>query len=683
MGIGEEVLVFLNVKGMPKLKDIDKAMTKLGYNLRLAGRDLMRMGGALQRTGQFFTGFASNVFRQSDIMGDAFEDIKYGWQDAFEQAGIIDALATAMEGIAEILEANPWIAWVAMAAFLFGQFLNLAGIFFKVIGFMDLLIGSVLSARAAGLGWGESIKFTIMALMRQNTAIKENIRLKAQEAAAKRQGISLSQLEAKATMQTTLDQKKQEKSQKKEAKSRKKMGRMFILGAAALAGMAIGFAVFGRVIEIVSPILEAIGDAFEQVFDALEASGVIDWIVEFIENNKELVVAMLVGIAALPLLISGLKTLGPVLGKLSGVLGGTGGVADGMTGAGDAASGATGGFSKTLITIAAILPSIVALVFAFSDFIKVVSESGYTLGDIAALLAVLVANTGALLLIIAGVTKLLESFNMTGYQTLAMVIALMAGAVSLIFAFGWFLQVASETGFSLGEITTIIASLTGAIVVFLAAIVVAVAVLAGLGIAAAAAMPVVALLLGIGAAAFLIGAGFLLAGIGIKLASDSLANLIQYVPQLMSLVPALFGIAAGFGVMGAAAFGAMSGIFGMAAAVAALGLAFGLLTIPLGIIRALGGEMAVVEAIKKIPGLAEGGVVTSPGLAFIHQKEMVVPAETRGLKGGGYTPKEPPLAISVDVTGASSVEEIVRKSVEASVSQISESLERKYRRSVY
>jgi len=446
MGIAEEVLVYLKVKGTPDLKNLDQAMTRLGYNLRLAGRDLMRMGGQLDRVGQYFKGFAGNVFKSSDIMGDAFDDIQLAWQDVFEETGIIDSFAGAMEGLAEIIEANPILAWGAMALFVFGQIASSLGILFKLIGFMNLAVGATLSARSAGLGWAESIKYTIQALLLQNEAIKENIKKKALAAAETRKLGGASQQAGKKWKQSTLFQEKSEKESKKQKKGLKGLGKTLLFGISALSGLIVGMTLIGPIMEAVAPIFEAIGDAVTDVFDALEASGIIDWIVDFIENNKELVVAMLVAVAALPLLISGVKTLGPLLGKLGGKFKI---VTDIFKGGGEAGETASGGFNKTLLAIAAILPSIVGLVWAFTEFIKVVSKAGFTISEIGVLLALMTANVGAIVTVVGVLSKFLSGLNQMGWGTVAMVAALMSGAVALALAFSHFLEVAAATGFNL------------------------------------------------------------------------------------------------------------------------------------------------------------------------------------------------------------------------------------------
>jgi len=309
--------------------------------------------------------------------------------------------------------------------------------------------------------------------------------------------------------------------------------------------------------------------------------------------------------------------------------------------------------------------------------------------SMAILLFAVTGAAGALIGIISALTMVLSKLNTINYGAIAYIITLTGVVIALIFAFSSFLDTASRTGFQVSEIAGILGTLTGAIIAVIATIVGATVVLAGLSVTAAAAAPVVLLMLGLGAAALLVGAGFMMAGLGVKMASEGIALLVGHTADLASLVPIVFtfgvaigGLAISIGLLGAAGFAAFAGLGALALAIFGLAAAFSALVIPLGVIRGLGGEGAVVETIKKIPQLETGGMITDPGLAYVHPEEMVTPAKAKPLKGGGtagYTPKEAPPTITVNLTGANSIEEIVRRTVEASVSQITVIQDKKYR----
>lgn len=756
MGIVQEILVFLNVKGKPEIEDVQRAMMKLGYNLRLTGRDLMRMGGSLRNLSKFFMGFSKNVFSSSDIVQDALGDVQYALLDVAEASGFLDTIVNALEWLADTIEAMPILGQVLAISFAIGLVVMLLSKIFMLVGFMRLLVGAWLSARTAGLGFGGSLKFIFKALTGQLGAWKKELEIEALAEAQSKATTEQKKKEAKATEKSAKAKKKETTQAKKS-----KRGLMGILTAGVMAigvfaGMALAMGAMGPIMEATAPIWEALGEVFEWFGDLLEETGIIDWIADFIRNNKELVISLLLAFAALPLIISGIKVLGPLIGKLTDKLGGLtkffGGTSDAVTDTGGALDKTGGGFNKTLLLIAAILPSLVLLVHAFIDFLKVVKETGISLDELFGILEILVLNLGEVVAIVTAASKFLGQFQEIGWSNIIVLGELLASLILLVYAFadfvrvagesgftaselaglitalsqnlnsiiavigavtyflgtmkdiGWeavamvialglmtiglvtaftrFLEVAASTGFQVGEIVTILDRLTIAVIGFIAAISIAVIVMAALVPAAVAAAPIVAILLGIGAAAFLIGAGFLLAGLGVKFAAEGIALLIGYVPQVLALGPALFGVAAGMFAVGSAGLVAAGGIAAFAGSLFLLSAALTALMVPLGIVRALGGPGAVLTVIEKIPMLEKGGIVTAPGLAYLHPNEAVTPAKVApGRKG--YQPKEPPLTVSVDVTGVSSIEEIVQRSVEASVAQISEIQERKYRRSEY
>lgn len=761
MPIAEEVLVFLDVKGIKKLNPVDKAITKLGYNLRLGGRDLMRMSGSLKAAGTWMMSFATAVFKASDIFQDAMQDVLYSLEDVLESSGFLDMVVDALEWLAETIENIPFIGLAMGAMFIAGIFVLLAAKTMMIAGFMRLLVGSVLSAKTSGLGLVETFKLLINVMLGYGKEQRDKIARDTQELVLSKQLTKQMTLESSARGGATQAKKKDAGVAKKQKKS--------LFGAiGGVVKLVAAFAVFGLLMyaigplfEALSPIFEALGDAFESVFDALEETGVIEWIAEFIRNNKELVVALLVALAMLPLLVTGIKAFGGVLGSISSRIKGVSKVTEGMTSVQDKSSG---GMWKTILAVSALLVALVPVIFALKDFIGVAAASGYTITEVGAIIALLVANLGAILAIIVVVVKVLDGLKSMSWQVFAAFLAMIPVVLSLIGAFGWFLKIASETGFTAGgiagilvalagsvsllmvviagatrflaglnsvnlqaiayvvtlagvmiglifafthflevasrtgfrvdEINTLLAGLTAGVIALVAALVVAVFVLASLSVTAAMAMPVVALLLGIGAAALMVGTGFLLAGIGAKMASDAilqlggnLASVIATLPVVLALSGAIGILALALSAAGAAGFLGMTGLLTFAAGIFALTAALMAMVVPLGIIRAFGGEGAVMAAITKIPSLGEGGLITAPGLAMVHAEETVLPAATTAALGKGgrgrYIPKEPPLTVTVDVSGVSSIEEIIERAVEASVSQISERMAKKYRRSEY
>ena len=760
MGLAEDVLVFLKVEGVPELEDLQNAMTKLGYNLRLAGRDMMRMGGTLQRFGQTLMGPVQQIIAGSDIMQDAFGDVGMALEDIFEATGILDTLAEVLEWVSEVLEANPWLAWVIAIGAIVGIVILLLGKLMTAGGFVKLLIGAVLSAKDAHLTWGETIMWVTKALAGQNEELRKQLTLDAAIAYAKGQGVEVQEKDARQKKLAAEASADQNKENKKGAKS----GKMFLgtaLGlATAIGGIALMFFLLQPLMEAISPIMEAVGEAFEDVFDNLEATGVIDTIVEWIKGNKELVVGLLIAIAALPLLISGVKALSGLLGKFSG--GPAKQMVDVMQDTGDAAGKGSGGMYKTILAVAALIPMVIALVYAFKDFVVAMKEAGVSSTDVLTIIGALVINLGAimgvltlviklfdgiksvswsvigafmalvpmvilligtmagflevasatrftaadiaivllalsgsaslLIGVIGAVTFFLSRLNNVNMQALAYIITLTGAVIAMIGAFGWFLMVADSTGFEVSEIISIMDKLTVAMLSFIVILAGAVLVIAALAPAASIAWPVVGLVLALGAAALMMGAGFFLVGLGVQAACAGIAQLAQNFMQVLILVPVLFALVGAISALAIAMIGlSVAGFIGLAGLTAfsvgigLLALALSMLLIPLSAIAALGGAGAVEAAINKIPALQGGGVITAPGLAMVHPDETVVPAKAKPLGAGvgGYQPKEPPMTVTVDVTGAKSMEDIIQRAVEASVDQLSDKFARKYKRSEY
>jgi len=604
MGIAEEVMVFLNVKGAPSLDQINTAMTKLGYNLRLAGRDMMRMGGSLQRLGTWMQSFAGGVFNSSDLIQDAFEDIGFALLDAFEATGIIDEVVGKLEWLAQVIEDNPWIALLLTILAVAGVVVFFLGKLFSVIGFMQLLVGTVLSAKSAHLGFIDTLRVLTGVLSGHTTAIQQNIAAEVAALAQKKAIDTQTKMDTFFTGQNTAAQKEAQKTQKKGGKGMATMAGIMGMTGLIFGGLLTLFFAAEPIMEIMGAIFEVVGDAVEIIIAPLEEF--IWGIIEFFDAHPEMLAAILIAIATA---IIAMKVT-DFIGFLSGIAGG----------------------AATVMTKA--LPLQICI-----------KGLGTAIIDLAIAIGILLFT--------------------------------MAGAI-------WILD---QTKFTLPELIALIYSLTGA-VILLGVAFVEMAIMIGpsaTGLAALAPIlyPIAVLLLAIGVAAFLVGAGFALAGVGIFLAGQGLALMAGLLPQLLVLVPTLFLLALGVSALGIAGFVAFGGLMALTIAIFALTAALLALTIPLGILRALGGEGAVVAAITKLPGFEEGGYIAKGGLAVVHPKETITPAKGRTRAPGGYVPEEPPMTVSVDITGAQSVEEIVQKSVQASVDQLSKTMERKYRRTEY
>lgn len=603
MPLREEILISLETEGIPDVEEVQRAMTRLGFNLRLAGRDLMRLAGSLHHLSDWLTGFSGGVMRSSDIIQDAFGDVRYALEDIFEVTGIIDSLANSLEGLAEFLERNPWVAWMLAGLAVIGIIVLILSKIMMFLAFIKLLVGSVLSARDANMGWRETISFVTRALLFQNAALRENLSLQVRIAAyARERGISYKE----AKQQVDQMYKAEEKSLKQGKKwgaGMKRLSKITLIGAGIFGALLGLFLMAEPVLEILTAAFEVIGEAIEIIIAPFE--DLIWQVIAFFEANPELLAGILVAIAAafITMKATGIvQWLKDLLGTSSTILTKTGPIRENVA-----------GLAKDILALAA---AVGILLVAVSGAVWILSQTGYTLPEIITLI---------------------------GTLTIAVIIL---GGTFITFAL-----LVAAAGVPLAALSPIL-------------------------------LPLAVLLLAVGAAAFLVGAAFLLAGLGVKLACEGIASLVAYAPQVFNLGSALLVLGAALGLVALAALPAVIGIMALSAAIFALSLALIALTVPLAIIRALGGTPAVLAAIQKLPSFQKGGVVTETGIAVLHEREVVTPARGRALRER-YRPKEPPLTVSVDVTGAGSVEEMIRRAVQASVGQVSEQIERRFRRREY
>ncbi len=584
MTLQEQVLISLNIKGDAKLRKIEGAVSKLGYNLRLAGRDLMRMGGSLQRFGATLSSVAAGVFKASDIVQDAFGDIGYALEDAFEVIGLLEPFVEILEKIAEIVEENPWIAWGIALAAIAGIFLTVLGKIMVFSGWMKLLTGAVLSAKDAGMSLGETIYWVTMALAGQGEVLRQQLiyetalnaqltkkkkvyqelgfSLESQKAWIKKMGpqyqTQLSYLNKvdKETTALSNDLLKQARhagiasggftnlaqSLKGTVGRGRKVGGTFKSMIGYGLGLVSIFLLMGPLMETLQPLFEGLADAGEMVLDPL--TPLIESFADLVEENPMLVAGLL-GLLAAILSFGKIKAawegIKDFVGWLKDMPDHIRSVKDGIV--------SLGGKLKTLT----------------SKF-KGVLEKGWDW----------VKNLGP---------KMLKMLSQHGI--------------------GW---------------TSLAAGVAGAV------------------------------------------GGFLLGITAGRMLIDAFGPLGGVIMPLIGVVMAL-----------TAAILALHGTISWGVAVPVLLAAVG---------TAIGGVMAYksdLMAMASFQGLKRPVTFGAETAAVLHPGETLLPAG--GYKG--YTPKEEPLPITVDVTGASSMEEIIRRAVEASASQISERMERRFRSSEY
>jgi len=125
----------------------------------------------------------------------------------------------------------------------------------------------------------------------------------------------------------------------------------------------------------------------------------------------------------------------------------------------------------------------------------------------------------------------------------------------------------------------------------------------------------------------MVSAGLLLAGTSLNIVNASLAQMVSFAPVLPSLAAGLLSISLALTGIAVSGFGAAAAIMSLAGAMFLLAGALTALTIPLGVVAALGGQSAVLETLKHLPYFEEGGIVTRTGVAVVHKGEEIVPAK--------------------------------------------------------
>jgi hypothetical protein len=125
----------------------------------------------------------------------------------------------------------------------------------------------------------------------------------------------------------------------------------------------------------------------------------------------------------------------------------------------------------------------------------------------------------------------------------------------------------------------------------------------------------------------MVAAGLLLAGASLNIVNAGLAQMVSFAPVLPSIAEGLLSISLALAGIAMSGFGAAAAIMVLAAAMFLLAGALTALTIPLGVVAALGGQSAVLETLKHLPYFEEGGIVTRTGVAVVHKGEEIVPAK--------------------------------------------------------
>ena len=590
-------LLFTMKSDLGPLSEIDEKLSQLGMKLRLTGRDMMRLGGAMEQTFGSLLGQITKVLGGSMLWEAGLEDISWALEDVGSVIGdtlapFLDIIVGLIESFADALEKSPLLVWLTILVIAGVALGVLAGMLLKAAGSFNIFIGTVLVAGKAHLGLGTSIKALMIGMteglgpMKAYIAAQKGLGTGGTEINKTLKGLEPRTRAVVANLYEVEDAfydslgKPQGKAAtslggkvKGLGKSMKNFGKDTKGTAMPLMGLASVFGIFLGLMFAAEPIMElfqSVTEALEPALDVIATTfePIIEFISSWIEENPLLAAGILAAIVAIFILLG---TAGLLTSFFSGILG----------------------------------------------FLKIAP----------AMMPVLSTN----ITIMAGA-----------------IIKLALAIGILVLSFAAAIWILSQTGFSIPEIlalmwnlVAVVTALTGVMIIFAIALSTSGAVLAPL-------TPILAILavliLAVGVAVMLAGLGFMMMGMGVLFACAGLLMLVGYIPQLLMLVPILFGIALGMGALALAGILAVGPILALSFALGLLALAiFALATaflflssIGLGHVAKAMGESLVTSIV---PRLAEGGIIAAGGIAYLHPGEEVRSAEVT--KKGKVEPTSP------------------------------------------
>lgn len=522
--------VYLNTNPMTNAaKAGAKAAREIGFEARILGRDILRLSGVVDSFAGLFMKGWSMMASSSLNLGAAMEDINWAIEDIAASIGdalspILEVVADIMEKVADAFEGLPDPLKMIIGLVILGGivFLTLTGLIAKLFGALTMLRGtmkattkdasSLFDKFRSAFPWlqgniSQMEKLAILngTLQDKNTALisaqlklkdtnkelnkvmntqlltgtdqstmtegqkKRLAELQAQQAKYSNEVVTTKEEIAKLTTERD-GATKGEKAEKKETKG---LGDIFkSIGSTiknlifTFGPMIILFLALGPIIELISPILEAIGDAFGDVFERLEP--VVDMIVDFIVNNEELVVAILLSLAGVMLFAKFIPSLTGALGKLGGVLGKVATPADE---AGDALTGTGASAWKNIAALAALVLAITPLLLAINEILKTIGTFKFSLAELFGYLGTLSVNilaiVGALVFMIRG----LSSVSTDAYKAVGVLIALSFAVDILIGTLTLFLTAVGAAGLTLPEVVGFLLSMASSVGILMAVMV--------------------------------------------------------------------------------------------------------------------------------------------------------------------------------------------------------------------
>jgi hypothetical protein len=514
--------VYLNTNPMTNAaKAGAEAAKNLGFEARILGRDVLRLSGVVENFAGIFMKGWTMMTASSLNLGAAMEDINWALEDIAASIGdalspILEVVADILDKVADAFEGLPDPLKMIIGLVILGGIvlLTLTSLFMKFWGALTMLRGTMKAtskdasnlfntfrnafpflkgsisnteklAMIQGSLTDKTIALNLAQQQLKNTRkeiqkiVNENLLSGADENTMNAdKAKKLADLRAEeAKQQDTIIGTKEEMSKLKkerealnkgEAKGKKEgkgvadvfksIGGTIKNLVMTLGPMAILFLAMGPIIELITPIFEAIADAFETVFESLEP--VIDMIVDFIENNQELVVAILLSLAGVMLFAKFIPGFTSTLGKLGDKFGLITSQAEGT---GDAVTGTGTSAWKNIAAFAALVLALTPLLLSINEILKTIGTFKMSLGDLFGYLGTLSVNiiaiTGALVFFI----KSMSGMQADTYKAVGVLIALSLAVDILIGMFTLFLTVVGNAGMSVSEVVGFLFSMAGAI----------------------------------------------------------------------------------------------------------------------------------------------------------------------------------------------------------------------------
>lgn len=619
------------------LDEVQQKLMQFGMRLRLTGRDLMRMGTTMDRFFSRIVTSLSRVFESSMAWAGAFEDIHWAIEDIGAAIGdmlapVLDVLVNLFDWLADTIERVPFLKGALAVLFLVGVIGKLIASLFSLAGTLNLYIGTLLVAYRAHLSLGQAIKALYVRARYGEEAFLSYI-------TSQKKWIGQTKSWANYTLKWSdqlkdwiwVQQESGEAAQEaapKEAQSgvakltaqfkglfsgiKKGLKTIFKLSLLGF-GLGVLFAFLAELIEPLEGLFGAIIHALEPIIDAFR--GVIEIITDWIEEHPEMARVIILLVGGFGLVIFLLQKFG-VVGKIAEA------VTKGLGGALDKTSEPMKNMGKSswqaTLAQAALVAAVALLIYTLTGFFTALLSAGVGIWEVVGALVAVFAAIVGFILGLSATLLVLSSLKGQIFEGVAALL-IMIGAVALLaYAFTFLISTLAQ-----------LPGGTQALWELIAAITVTLAILTGFAVILGVLAPIVLLgsfaLLALAGATLVLAAGMILLGVGIALVAAGMLPLLEKLPEIFALGAALFVLSTGAALLGVSSFIAAAGMFALAAGVFALTAALTALLIPLGAIRLLGGEGAVIEALRHLPHLERGGIVEKTGIAVVHEGEMVIP----------------------------------------------------------